>query len=64
MNNPRAVIGTNSWGSAAYEKIIRGSVVNNDTLLSEAEMKKLEEVAEELNVKILGSDLFRFSVRK
>ncbi len=32
MNNPRAVIGTNSWGSAAYEKIIRGSVVDNDTL--------------------------------
>ena len=32
MNNPKAVIGTNSWGSAAYEKIIRGSVVENDTL--------------------------------
>ncbi len=32
MNNPRAVIGTNSWGNAAYEKIIRGSVVDNDTL--------------------------------
>ena len=32
MNNPRAVIGTNSWGSAAYEKMIRGSVVDNDTL--------------------------------
>ena len=32
MNNPKAVIGTNSWGSAAYEKIIRGSAVDNDTL--------------------------------
>ena len=32
MDNPKAVIGTNSWGSAAYEKIIRGSVVDNDTL--------------------------------
>lgn len=32
MNNPKAVIGTNSWGSAAYEKVIRGSVVDNDTL--------------------------------
>lgn len=32
MNDPIAVIGTNSWGSAAYEKIIRGSVVDNDTL--------------------------------
>lgn len=26
------MIGTNSWGSAAYEKVIRGSVVDNDTL--------------------------------
>ena len=32
MNDPIAVIGTNSWGSAAYEKIIRGSVVDDDTL--------------------------------
>ena len=32
MNAPKAVIGTNSWGSAAYEKMIRGSVVDNDTL--------------------------------
>ena len=165
MNNPKAVIGTNSWGSAAYEKIIRGSVVDNDTLkeamkvavksnllfvdsardygfgkgpkqkdekfaimkaiysrkrrklnrlfalmkkvaerhdmtipqvaisfvankgivpicgcrkpyqveqlgaaantkLSKAEMKKLEEVADALNVKVLGSDMFRFAVRK
>ena len=32
MNNPKAVIGTNSWGSAAYEKMVRGSVVDNDTL--------------------------------
>lgn len=32
VSTPKAVIGTNSWGSAAYEKIIRGSVVDNDTL--------------------------------
>ena len=35
-----------------------------NTKLSKAEMKKLEEVADELNVKILGPDLFRFAVRK
>lgn len=98
MNEQRAVIGTNSWGSATYEKIIRGSVVDHNTLkeamrtavnkgivpicgcrkpfqveqlgtaantrLSEAEMKKLEEVADELNVKVLGQDMFRFAVRK
>ncbi len=34
------------------------------TKLSEEEMKKLEEVADEINVKILGPDLFRFAVRK
>ena len=34
-----------------------------NTKLSEAEMKKLEEVADELNVKVLGPDLFRFAVR-
>ena len=27
-------------------------------------MKKLEEVADQLNVKILGPDLFRFAVRE
>ena len=32
MYHPQAVIGTNSWGSAAYEKMIRGSVVDHDTL--------------------------------
>jgi len=51
LNNPRAVIGTNSWGVA-------------NTKLSEAEMRKLEEVADEINVKILGPDMFRFAVRK
>lgn len=98
MNEPRAVIGTNSWGSVAYEKIIRGSVVDHDTLkeamrtavnkeivpicgwrksyqveqvgtaantrLSETEIKKLEEVADELNVKVMEPDMFRFAERK
>ena len=35
-----------------------------NTKLSKAEMKKLEEVADELNVKVLGPDMFRFAVRK
>lgn len=35
-----------------------------DTKLSEAEMKDLEAASDELNVKILGSDMFRFAVRK
>ena len=28
----KAVVGTNAWGSAAYEKMLRGSVVDEDTL--------------------------------
>ena len=35
-----------------------------NTKLSEAEMKKLEELADEVNIKILGPDLFRFAVRR
>ncbi len=35
-----------------------------NTKLSEEEMKKLEEVADGINVKILGPDLFHFAVRK
>ena len=31
-NELRAVVGTNAWGSAAYEKMVRGSVVDEDTL--------------------------------
>ena len=30
--HPRAVIGTNAWGSATYGKLIRGSSVDDDTL--------------------------------
>ena len=29
---PTAVIGTNSWGSVAYETLLRGSSVDEDTL--------------------------------
>lgn len=35
-----------------------------NTKLSETEMKQLEAVADELNVKVLGPDLFRFAVWK
>lgn len=35
-----------------------------ETKLSTAEMKKLEEVADTLNITVLGPDLFRFAVRK
>lgn len=40
------------------------SVMAGNIVQTDAEMKKLEEVADELNVKILGPDLFRFAVRK
>ncbi len=49
MNNPIAVIGTNSWGSAAYEKIIRGSVVDDDTL------KEAMRIAVESNLLFVDS---------
>ena len=32
INNPKAVIGANSWGSAAYGKLLRGSSVDDETL--------------------------------
>ena len=35
-----------------------------DTKLSEEEMEKLEKISDELNVKVLGPDMFRFAVRK
>ena len=29
--HPKAIIGTNSWGSAAYGKLLRGSSVDEST---------------------------------
>lgn len=49
MNNPRAVIGTNSLGSATYKKIIHGNVVDNDTL------KEAMKVAIESNLLFVDS---------
>ena len=34
---PCAVIGTNAWGSAAYEVMVRGSYVENDVIKSAME---------------------------
>ena len=31
---PKAVIGTNAWGNSAYEKLIRGNSVDNETLIA------------------------------
>lgn len=30
--NPIAIVGTNSWGSAAYGKVLRGESVDTDTI--------------------------------
>ncbi len=32
ISNPGAVVGTNSWGSKAYERLVRGSYVDEKTL--------------------------------
>ena len=41
---PVAVIGTNSWGSETYEKLIRGNSVGRDTLQETFETAKKEEM--------------------
>ena len=38
--HPKAVIGTNSWGSAAYGKLIRGSSVDGETLKASIQAAK------------------------
>lgn len=43
---PCAVIGTNAWGSAAYEVMVRGSYVENDVI------KSAMETAEKFDLKI------------
>ena len=40
--NPKAVIGTNSWGDALYEKALRGSAVDKETI--KAAMKMANEM--------------------
>lgn len=42
--NPKAVIGTNSWGSAAYGKLIRGSSVDESTIQSSLRMAKEKDL--------------------
>lgn len=45
MINPKAVIGTNSWGSKAYGRMFRGNYVEDDVIkeaMKEAEVQGLE----------------------
>lgn len=50
--HPTAVIGTNAWGSAAYETLLRGSSVDEDTL--RAAMHTAKECG--LNIYVLAQD--------
>ncbi len=43
MKNIKAVIGTNSWGSKAYGKILRGSYVEDDVI--QDAMKEADAIA-------------------
>lgn len=37
LDNLKAVVGTNAWGRPAYQKALRGSQVDEDTLRDAAE---------------------------
>jgi aryl-alcohol dehydrogenase-like predicted oxidoreductase len=41
---PTAVIGTNAWGGALYEKAIRGSAVDNDVLRDAMKMAREKDI--------------------
>ena len=41
---PKAVIGTNAWGSSAYEKLIRGNSVDNETLIASMNTTKEKDL--------------------
>ena len=41
---PKAVIGTNAWGSSAYEKLIRGNSVDNETLITSKNTAKEKDL--------------------
>lgn len=41
---PKAVIGTNAWGSAAYGRMIRGSYVDDDTLKKSVKTAKDKDI--------------------
>lgn len=47
--NPKAVIGTNAWGDALYGKVLRGSVVDKNTL------KAAMKMANEINLRVVDS---------
>lgn len=42
---PSAVIGTNSWGSAAYSVMVRGSYVDDDVIKSAMKTADLKYTA-------------------
>ena len=43
--DPKAVVGTNSWGSAAYGKVLRGESVDADTIKQCYERAKEKELS-------------------
>lgn len=47
--NPKAVIGTNSWGDALYEKALRGSAVDKETI------KAAMKMANEMDISVVDS---------
>lgn len=42
--NPAAVVGTNSWGTALYGKLVRGSVVSDATIKESFELAKQHDL--------------------
>lgn len=45
IRNPKIVIGTNSWGTAGYEKIMRGSSVGYESFCGVMEQAKANDLA-------------------
>lgn len=44
IENPVAVVGTNSWGTALYGKLVRGSVVDDATIKESFEVAKQQDL--------------------
>ena len=42
--HPKAIIGTNSWGSAAYGKLLRGSSVDESTTRAAMDLAKEKDL--------------------
>jgi len=41
--DPSAIIGTNSWGSAAYSVMVRGSYVDDDVIRSAMQTEQMQK---------------------